>query len=222
MEKQDILIVATAIIAFSILALVVVPMVSGQFPGLQGGGAVRPTLSPTAQQTTAPAATGATGQGARPATPLPTPSPTPTWDGRVKSVGFVGEPTGQVTLPPNPTIPPEPERGRTLVTYAVISGQWSGTTETLYIPAPYWVMEYTAKPMALPPDAYPVLVIQVFDVQNPNREVIKPITQQIYEDPPDDPWSVKVFEGKRSYYFKIDTSFIKSYTITIRVPEEYS
>jgi hypothetical protein len=75
--------------------------------------------------------------------------------------------------------------------------------------------------MALPPDAYPVLVIQVFDVENPNRVVITPIKQTIYEEPPEDPWSVKFFEGKRTYYFRVDTSFIKSYTITIKVPKEY-
>ncbi|HMK15766.1 MAG TPA: hypothetical protein VK450_02470, partial [Methanomicrobiales archaeon] len=159
---------------------------------------------------------------ATPPTTIPTPAPTPTWDGTVKTVGFVGQPGGEVTLPPNPPIPQEPERGRTMVTYAVISGKWSGTTENLYIPAPYWVMEYTAEPMALPPNAFPVLVIQVFDAENPNRVVIDPIRQTVYEGAPADPWSVRVFEGQRDYYFKVDTNFIKSYTITIKVPQEYS
>jgi hypothetical protein len=220
MEKQDILIVATAIIAFAILALVVMPMVSGQIPGLPAGGSAGQTPIPTIPQTIAPQ--GTLTPKVKPATTVPTPSPTPTWDGSVKTVGFVGQPRGQVTPPPNPPIPQGADPTRTLVTYAVISGQWSGTTETLYIPAPYWVMEYTATPMALPPNAYPVLVIQVFDAGNPNRVVIDPITQNIYDDPPEDPWSVKIFEGKRSYYLKIDTSFIKSYTVTIKVPKEYS
>jgi hypothetical protein len=222
MEKQDILIVATAIMAFAILALVVMPMVTGQLTGLPGSGTGGPAVTPTVKQTMAPPATVTPGRGTRPTTTIPTTAPTPAWDGKVKTVGFVGQPEGQVTIPPNPPIPPEPERGRTLVTYAVISGQWSGTTEPLSIPAPYWVLEYTADPMALPPNAYPLLVIQVFDAENPNRVVIEPISQTIYEEPPDDPWSVKIFEGKRSYYFKIDTSFLESYTLTIRIPKEYS
>ena len=61
----------------------------------------------------------------------------------------------------------------------------------------------------------------VIDVENPNRLVITPIRQTIYEEPPEDPWTVKFFEGQRSYYFRVDTSFIKSYTITIKVPQEY-
>jgi hypothetical protein len=221
MEKQDILIVATAIMAFAILALVVMPMMSGQFPGLPGGGAARPAVTPAVQQTPAPPVTQPT-RRTPPVTTIATPAPTPTWDGSVKTVGFVGQPGGLPTLAPNPPIPPEPERTRTLVTYAVISGRWSGTTENLYIPAPYWVLEYTAEPMALPPNAFPLLVIQVFDAENPNRVVIEPIRQTIYDEPPEDPWSVRVFEGKRTYYFKLDTNFIKSYTLTIKVPKEYS
>jgi len=216
MEKQDILIVATAIIAFAILALVVVPMIGSRTTGMPGGATVTPTVTRTVPRTT-PAPT-----IQRPVTTaVPTPTETQPWNGSVKNVGFVGQPEGQATLPPNPPIPEEPSRDRTLVTYAEISGRWSGTTENLYIPTPYWVMEYTAEPLALPPDAYPLITIQVIDVENPNRLVITPIRQTIYEEPPEDPWTVKFFEGQRSYYFRVDTSFIKSYTITIKVPQEY-
>lgn len=215
MEKQDVLIVTIAIIAFAIVALVVMPMVSGRPAGLPGGVTASPSPTPVAPKTTVPSPA-----GTQQTTAIPTPTGTP-WNGSVKQVGFVGQPEGQATLPPNPTIPQEPVHGGTLVTYAVISGQWSGTTENLYIPTPYWVMEYTAEPMALPPSAYPVLIIQVIDAHNPNRVVVQPIVQRIYDDPPEDPWSVKMFEGNRRYYFKIDTSFLRSYTITIRVPQEY-
>jgi hypothetical protein len=146
---------------------------------------------------------------------------TPSWNGSVKAVGFVGQPEGQVTLPPNPTIPQAGVQSRPLVTYAVISNQWPGTTENLYIPTPWWVLEYTADPYALPPNAYPLFIIQVFDAQDPNRFITAPIKQPIFEDPPDPPWSMKFYEGKRTYYFKVDTSFIRSYTLTIKVPQEY-
>ena len=224
MEKQDVLIVAIAIMAFAVLVLLVEPMIAGQLISLPGGGAIPAggTGSPGTQSippTPAATVTVPTGKG-RPVTPAPT--ETPPWDGSVKNIGFIGQPDGQVTPSPNPPIPQPAVQNRSLVTYAVISGNWPGTTENIYIPTPYWVMEYTADPLALPPNAYPLLIIQIFDAQNPNRVVIAPIKQTIYEEPPDTPWSVKVYEGKRTYYFKVDTAFIKSYTLTIKVPQEYS
>jgi len=219
MEKQDILVVAIAIIAITVLALVITPIISGQSAGIPGGGTANPKVTTTVPRTPGPSRT-----TPQPTTPVPATTPTPTqtpWNGQVKNVGFIGQPDSQTTLPPTPPIPEEPTRNRTLVTYAKISGSWSGTTENLYVPTPYWVMEYTAEPFALPPNAFPQIIIQVIDVENPNQVVISPIRQTIYEQPPDEPWSVKIFEGKRTYYFRIDTSFIKSYTITIKVPREY-
>lgn len=223
MEKQDILVVALAVVAFAVLVLAVLPFLAGQYIGLPirgtmpegGSGSLAPTPIPT---TPGASATVPPGKG-RPVTPTPT--ETQPWDGSVKNIGFVGQPEGQVTPPPNPTIPQPAVQNRSMATYAVISGQWPGTTENLYIPTPYWVLEYTAEPLALPPNAYPLLIIQVFDAQDPNRFVIAPIKQTIYEEPPDTPWSQKLYEGKRTYHFKVDTSFIKSYTITVKVPQEY-
>ncbi|MGA2934875.1 MAG: hypothetical protein ABSD81_06950 [Methanomicrobiales archaeon] len=223
MEKQDILIVAIAIIAFAVVVLLVRPIIAGQSFGLPTGGAIPEggtgsRVTPSIPMTPAASTTVTPGKG-QPATPTPTETP---WDGSVKNIGFIDQPVGQVTPSPNPTIPQPAVQNRSLVTYAVISGEWPGTTENLFIPTPYWVLEYTAEPMALPPNAFPNLIIQVFDAHDPNRFIIAPIKQTIYEEPPDTPWSVKLFEGKRTYYFKVDTSFIKSYTITIKVPLEYS
>jgi hypothetical protein len=223
MEKQDILVVAIAILAFAVLALVLRPMVTGPFFGLPADrgipdGGTGPLATPTAPKTPSSSTTSPPGKTI---TPTPSPAPTQPWDGSVKPVGFVGQPEGQVTLPPNPTIPQPSVQNRSLVTYARISNEWAGTTENLYIPTPWWVMEYTADPRALPPNAYPLLIIQVFDAQDPNRYITAPIRQPIYEEPPETPWSQKFYEGKRTYYFKVDTSFIKSYTITIKVPQEY-
>jgi hypothetical protein len=226
MEKQDILVVTLAILAFAVLALLIRPMITGQSIGMHTGGAttgggpgsqVTPSIpaSPVTTVTVPPRKGTST-------TPTPTPAATPAWNGSVKSVGFIGQPEGQVTLPPSPTIPQPAVQNRSLVTYARITNQWPGTTENLYIPAPWWVLEYTADPLALPPNAYPLLIIQVFDAQDPNRVVLPPIRQTIYETPPEEPWSQKLFEGKRTYYFKIDTSFIRSYTITVKIPQQYT
>ena len=35
------------------------------------------------------------------------------------------------------------------------------------------------------------------------------------------PWKEKFYEGQQNYYFVINTQALTSYTIEIRVPEEY-
>ncbi|MDD1664418.1 MAG: hypothetical protein LUQ32_03620 [Methanomicrobiales archaeon] len=222
MEKQDILVVALAVVAFAVLVLAVLPFLAGQHFGTATGGTIPEGGSGPLVTTPLPTTPGASAtppEKGRPVTPSPT--ETQPWDGSVKNIGFVGQPDGQVTPSPNPPIPQPAVQNRSLITYAKISNQWPGTTENLYIPAPWWVLEYTADPLALPPNAYPLLLVQVFDAQNPNRFVIAPIRQTIYEEPPDTPWSVKLYEGKRTYYFRVDTLFIKSYTLTIKVPQEF-
>ena len=82
-------------------------------------------------------------------------------------------------------------------------------------------MEYTAEPTTTSGDVFPRLIIQVFDAQNPNRDNLPVIDQEVIGGAPADPWSVKLYEGNRAYYFKVDTRFIKSYTITIMVPSQY-
>jgi hypothetical protein len=223
MERKDILVVMISIAAFAVLALVVKPLLAGQFLGLPTGGQnLEETVTPSS------ALSGASGvptalppRGTPPTTiPVPTPTPTVVWDGSVKTVGFVDQPGNQAP-PPSPTIPPGSIPNRSLTTFAVISGQWSGTTEKLFIPFPSWVMEYTAEPTTLSGDVFPRLIIQVFDTQNPNRGDLPVINQDLIGGAPDEPWSVKLYEGNREYYFKVDTRFIKSYTITIKVPSQY-
>jgi len=224
MEKQDIMVVAAAIVAFAVIALFVRPILAGPYSVQPAGGAfpeggtgtqlTYPVPGTPSAQVTAPPGKGT----------LATPPPTTTqpWNGKAKDVGFISQPADQVTPTPNPPIPQLPVQNQSLVTYATISNQWSGTTENLYVPTPWWVLEYTADPTALPPDAFPKLVIQVFDTQDPNRVVTSPIVQDIFVEPDSDtPWSQKIYEGKRTYYFKVDAKFLKSYTITVKVPQEY-
>jgi len=224
MERKDILIVVISIAAFAVLALVVKPLITGQAIGLPVGGqnpegAIAPARTfpqpPPGTSTTAPP------QKWIPATPAtPAPTPTEAWNGAVKTIGFVDQPGNQVRVTPSPTVPPDSPPNQDLTTFAVISGRWSGTTETLFIPFPSWVMEYSAEPTTLSGDVFPRFVIQVFDAQNPNRDVFHD-DEILYEKVPENPWVQKFYEGNRGYYFKVDTRFIKDYTITIKVPSEY-
>jgi hypothetical protein len=169
MERKDILVVVISIAAFAVLALVVKPLLAGQFLGLPVGGQnPEGTIAPayTLAQTPIVPITPLPGK-IIPATPaMPTPTPTVAWDGSVKTVGFVNQPGNQVLPSPSPTIPPNPPPDLNLTTFAVISGQWSGTTDTLYIPFPSWVLEYTAEPTTTSGDVFPRLVIQVFDAED--------------------------------------------------------
>jgi hypothetical protein len=225
MERKDILVVLISIAAFAVLALVVKPLLAGQSLGLPiGGQNPEGTIAPayTIPQTT-PGASTTVPPGKLPPTTASTPAPTPTvaWDRSVKTVGFIDQPGNQVQPSPSPTIPQDVPQNRSLTTFAKIEGQWSGTSEKLFIPFPSWVMEYTATPTTESGDVFPRIIIQVFDAQNPNRGNLPIINQPILGEPPDEPWSVKLYEGNREYYFKIDTRFIKSYTITIKVPSQY-
>jgi hypothetical protein len=224
MERKDILVVVISIAAFAVLALVVKPLLAGQSLGLPiGGQNPEGTIAPASTLPQTPGVSTTVPPGKRIPTTPATPAPTPTaaWDGSVKTVGFVDQPGNQVLPPASPTIPPDTPPNRALTTFAVITGQWSGTSEKLYIPFPSWVMEYTAEPTTESGDVFPRLIIQVFDTQNPNRNNLPVINQEIIGTPPTDPWVVKLYEGNREYYFKVDTRFIKSYTITIKVPSQY-
>jgi len=224
MEKKDILVVVISIAAFALVALVVKPLFAGQSLGLPVGGQnPEGPIAPAYTLVQTPVVPVTTPPGKIvPATPAtPTPAPTVAWNGSVQTVGFVNQPGNQVLPSPSPTIPPYSPPSLNLTTFAVISGQWSGTTDKLYIPFPSWVMEYTATPTTTSGDVFPRLVIQVFDAQNPNRDDLPVINQEIIGEPPTDPWSVKLYEGNRAYYFKVDTRFIKSYTISIMVPSQY-
>jgi hypothetical protein len=225
MERKDILVVLISIAAFAVLALVVKPLLAGQSLGLPiGGQNPEGTIAPayTIPQTTPGASTTVPPRTLPSTTPsTPTPTPTVPWDGSVKTIGFIDQPGNQVQPSPSPTIPQDVPQNRSLTTFAVISGQWSGTSEKLLIPFPSWVMEYTATPTTTSGDVFPRIIIQVFDAQNPNRGNLPIINQQVLGEPPDEPWAVKLYEGNREYYFKVDTRFIKSYTITIKVPSQY-
>ncbi|KUG19214.1 hypothetical protein ASZ90_011063 [hydrocarbon metagenome] len=113
-----------------------------------------------------------------------------------------------------------------MVTYAVISDRWSGTTKILHIPFPYWQLDYSnIEPLN---EELPRINIQVMDADNPNR-FIRSISLihtdfRAYKEKPElreKQWTETFYEGHRSYYFVINARCIKSYTLEIKVPKKY-
>jgi len=72
----------------------------------------------------------------------------------------------------------------------------------------------------------PVFNLQVMDADDPNR-VVRTITppggldSTLWTESDPRPWKEKFYEGQRNYFLVINTQALSSYTIEIRVPEEY-
>lgn len=217
MEKRDLLAVVVAIGLVLIVALVIKPVLQGEdnafIPGTSTGEEVIPT----------PKATPILGP------PTPEPTQTPIWDGTVCDVSFVNPATYHIDIPePQPTagIPGQaPPEKLNLTTYAIIDGKWSGTTEIITIPFPYWELHYTVTESVGPGYVFPSINIQVMDVSDPNRfvRIINPglLDSATWSTNDPRPWIEKFYEGERSYYFIITTSFVESYSMEIKVPTRY-
>ncbi len=229
MEWRDIAPIALAVVIVLALSFVLKPMITEgdtdiieAIPFLGG----METATPTAPQTPVPTPP--------PPTPVPTPTPEPTptprWDGSVNSVGFVNPETYHENLDENEYLSsPIPSSSTPaayrMVTYATISGKWSGTTEIVNIPFPYWELHYTVETMTDPGYVYPTINIQVMDADDPNRfvRILNPgiLDPRVWEDTDPRPWKEKFYEGEKNYYYIITTKFIESYTITIKVPDNF-
>jgi hypothetical protein len=199
MQKEDIQWAVLGFLILIVVALVIKPLATGQPVNIG-----LPTQTPSPVPTT---------EIVRPITPKQTTppvipetssaTPTPTWDQSVQEVQFVDPSVYGVNLNqsfPNSTkIPPSDAalRNSSLVTYATFSGQYSGATQIIHIPFPYWELWYTVEPMSsdlqeqaevsgiyiLTPTqgvyqsgftgsystAMPALTIQVMDADDPNR-----------------------------------------------------
>jgi hypothetical protein len=217
MEKRDLLAVVVAIGLVLIVALVIKPALLGE------GVAFLPGTTPSEEFIPTPKATPIYGP------PTPAPTQTPVWDGTVRDVSFVNPATYHIDMPePQPTagIPAQaPPDNRDLTTYATIDGKWSGTTEIVTIPFPYWELYYTVTQMTDPGYVFPSINIQVMDVSDPNRfvRIINPgvLDSRTWSENDPRPWSEKFYEGERSYYFIITTRFVESYSMEIKVPSRY-
>ncbi|OPY35399.1 MAG: hypothetical protein A4E35_02462 [Methanoregula sp. PtaU1.Bin051] len=150
MQKEDIQWAVLGILILLVIALVIKPMATGQPVNL--GLPEKATPSPLISQVQTPL------PEAIPTTPVDvattesiTPTPTPTWDQQVQNVQFVDPSTYGVNL--NQSLPNYTKiatdnaslRG-SMTTYATFSGQYSGTTQIIKIPFPYWELWYTVEP----------------------------------------------------------------------------
>jgi hypothetical protein len=252
MDKKSVMYAAGALVIILVLALVVKPLVTGQ--PLNTGlplATTAPTGSPVSPTPviTVPPATIPQGSP----TQLPS-TAVPTWDNMVLNIGFVNPSTYGISLDvplPNGTRFNTTGVNTSMTSYAKISGKYSGTTQIITIPFPYWDLVYTVDPVpASEPGSVqvvstsgtgisysgvqgsysgviPQFSVQVVDAADPNRIVrtFSPpggINQELWTATSDPrPWTEKFYEGQRSYYFIIKSTLLNSYTIDIRVPTQY-
>jgi len=150
MDKKDITYIIAAFCIILVIAFIIKPIATGQ-PVNTGISFATPTLSVTAT----PLVVYANVTTIATTTP---PTPVPTWNQKAQSVEFVDP--GTYHLPTNQSIPQgtlinstQPDTARTV--YATISGKYSGTTQVINIPFPYWELSYTLDPMIGPMSGIP-------------------------------------------------------------------
>jgi len=146
------------------------------------------------------------------ATPMPDVSQIPFVDPSRYSVQLT-EPLPESNRPvPGPTEDP------TLMTYAQVSGRWSGTTDVIRVPYQSFELHYTLTPSVEPDIVMPRFSIQVVDADDPNRFVR-------IVSPPGNTYSgsftEKFYEGNHRYYFVITSRYIQSYSVQVKVPRKY-
>lgn len=150
MEKQDLLYGVAALALIIIIAVIVKPIMTGQPLDI---GLPQPTPTPTpalvSPITLAPGNPYANIPAVATVVTTPTPVPRVTWDKNVKDIVFVDPSKYGVTFSDNSTgstrIDSNPVN-TTMVTFATISGRYSGTSQIVYIPFPYWEVWYTVEP----------------------------------------------------------------------------
>jgi hypothetical protein len=198
MDKKDLMYGIAAVAIILVMALFVKPLMTGQ--PVNTGIPVPATSAVTQNVTTAPVSPVIP---ETPATTRPTPTPVPTWNNTVMTVGFVNSSVYGVSLteeiPSGTRIDNIPLDTNT-TSFAKINGQYSGTTQVIKIPFPYWELVYTIDPvdvtrpgsLAVTPtrgsgvaagsgvqgsysSALPEFTIQVMDADDPNR-VVRSIT----------------------------------------------
>jgi hypothetical protein len=201
-----------------------------------------------------------------PTTPEPTPAlavstPLPATtvlvlNGTKQTVGFVDPGTYNVNLSTytprhNEFIPefanqtPYRSRNYTSLLKTPITGQWSGTTQVIDIPFPYWELWYTIEPTASDlskqgevsgssasgaqgsySTVKPTFTVDIMESGTSSRLVrsITPmgsIDPSLWKNNDPRPWKEKFYEGQKSYYFIIKAGGIKSYSLDIKVPNNY-
>jgi hypothetical protein len=199
MDKKDLAYGAAAVAIILVMALFVKPIMTGQpvntgIP-VQTTTGITPETIPLPVTPFVPATVATTTQ--------PTPTPVPTWDKTVMAVGFVNASEYGVTLTqeiPSGTRIDNLPLNTSMTSFAKINGQYSGTTQVINIPFPYWELVYTVDPVEATKSgsvtvtptrgsgvavgsgiqgsyssAMPEFTIQVMDANDPNR-IVRTIT----------------------------------------------
>jgi hypothetical protein len=201
MDKKDAMYGVAALVIILVIALVIKPLATGQPVniGLPVPGTTTPvtTILPANYTLVTTPVTPVTPVPQKP-TPSPTPTPAPTWDASVKSVEFVNSSvygiSPDASLPNGSRLDTLPVN-TSMTSFAKITGQFSGTTQIIRIPFPYWQIVYTVEPVAEPvlgtvqaastrgsgvaysgvqgsySGVTPTFTIQVMDADDPNRIV---------------------------------------------------
>ncbi|WP_292424061.1 hypothetical protein [Methanoregula sp.] len=162
MDKKDITYTIAAFCIILVIAFVIKPITTGQ-PVNTGLSFVTPTPSITAPPLVVYAnITSIITTSPPPPTTPPTtpPTPVPTWNGKTQTVSFVNPDTYGISS--NQSLPQGTRINVTkpdtsLTVYATISGKYSGTTQVINIPFPYWELSYTIDPM-IGPKSGPTIV----------------------------------------------------------------
>ena len=268
MEKEDYQWIILAIGLLLVIGLIIKPVVTHTEPnfGLPALPALPSLMLPTPlPMMTTPAVAVVTTQPVTPvSTPIPTPttppatttapgSPTrPVWNGSPQTVGFVDPGTYNVSLttfvPRHSENIPEFSNQSNQTAYRTvnytsiispITGKWSGTTQVIDIPFPYWEIWYTVEPTPSVLSSMsasgvsgsysttiPSITIDVIDADDPSR-FVKTMTPPGTLDPAlwttDDPrpWKEKILEGNNGYYLVITARYLDSYSVDIKVPSSY-
>ncbi|WP_286681399.1 hypothetical protein [Methanoculleus sp. DTU007] len=162
--------------------------------------------------------------------PAPTPPVPPRGkDDKPQSVGFVDPATYHIATPtPTTTMMNQPNDVRVsgkMVEYAEVTCEYPPrvlATEVYHIPFPYWAFTVSATPM----NEFPWLAVEIRDPDDPNR-IVKEIRYSrndiLVPDGNSDGKEERfiIREGYDDYYFVTRSESLKSFTITISVPEKY-
>lgn len=170
--------------------------------------------------------------------PAPTPPVPPRGkDDKPQSVGFVDPATYHIATPtPTTTMmkPPNDIRiSEKMVEYATVScndglyGRRVLTTEVYHIPFPYWAITVNATAGT----DYPWLVVEIRDPDDPNRlveeiryfrgDILEVESNATVNNTVKKDKTFLIREGYDDYYFVTRSESLKSFTITISVPEKY-
>ncbi len=200
------------------------------------------TMVPTQPVTTIP--TTVPGTPAIPATTTePAPQTVTVRNGSKQTVEFVDPGTYNVSLtsfvPRNLSQTQSPYRTTdyTSLLTSPISGQYSGTTQVVDIPFPYWELWYTVEttasdlrgqgePLSSYSTVMPSFSIDVVDTDNPSSIVrtiipLGSLDPSLWQTNDPRPWKEKFLEGNKRYYFIIKANMLSSYSIDIKVPTSY-